>query len=113
VLRTGKLIWPILYALILSGFGVACLLSVRSACLAALTMLREYLASDLRGEIIHLRAQVAAKDEQLLAVAHPTTQAVLTAQKAPQKPYAPEWDTSGARPRNPMQFVVARPGDDS
>jgi hypothetical protein len=107
------MIWLILYALILAGFGVACLLSVRSACITALTMLREFLASDLRGEIAHLRSQVAAKDEQLLAVSHPTTQAVMAAQKAPQRAYEPGWEAAAARPRNPTQFVVTRPGDDS
>lgn len=107
------MIWPVLYALILAGFGAACLLSVRSACLTALTMLREYLSSDLRGEITHLRAQIAAKDEQLLAVSHPTTQAVMAAQKATQRAYEPGWEAAAARPRNPQQFVVTRPGDDS
>ena len=105
------MIWPILHALIFAGFGVACLLSVRTACLAALSMLREYLANPLREEITYLRSQIAAKDEQLLAVTHPTTQAVLTAQKAPQKTYDPSWDTRGARPRNPTQFVVNVPGE--
>ncbi len=107
------MIWGILYALLLAGFGVACLLSVRSTCLAALTMLREFMASDLRGEIIHLRSQIAAKDEQLLAVSHPTTQAVMAAQKAPQRAYEPGWEATAARPRNPTQFVVSRPGDES
>jgi hypothetical protein len=97
---------------LVAGFGVACLLSVRSTCLAALSMLRDYLSSDLRGEINHLRAQIAAKDEQLLAVSHPTTQAVMAAQKAPQRAYEPGWETAAARPRNPQQFVVSRPGDD-
>jgi hypothetical protein len=107
------LIWSILYALILAGFGVACLLSVRQACLAALSMLREYLSSDIRQEITYLRAQIQAKDEQLLAVAHPATQAVLTAQKAPQRPYDPSWEASAARPRNPMRYEVAQPGEES
>jgi hypothetical protein len=107
------LIWSVLDALILAGFGVACLLSVRATCLAALTMLREFLSSDLRGEIAHLRATVASKDEQLLAVSHPTTQAVMAAQKSPQRAYEPGWDAAAARPRNPLQYVVARPGDDS
>lgn len=105
------MIWPILNALIFAGFGVACLVSVRQACIAALSMLREYLSNPLREEIAYLRSQIAAKDEQLLAVSHPTTQAVLTAQKAPQKPYDPSWDTRGARPRNPTQFVVNVPGE--
>ncbi len=108
------MIWLLLLcALLLTGFGVACLLSVRSTCLAALTMLREYLNSDLRGEIIHLRTKIAEKDEQLLAVSHPTTQAVMAAQKAPQRAYEPGWEATAARPRNPTQFVVSRPGDES
>lgn len=110
-LEVARLIWSILYALILTGFGVACLHSVRAACLAALSMLREYLANPLREEITYLRAQIQAKDEQLLAVTHPTAQAVLTAQKAPQKPYDPSWDAVGQRPRNPTQFVVNLPGE--
>lgn len=107
------MIWSILNVLVLAGFGVACLLSVRQASLAALSMLREYLASDLRGEVAYLRAQIQAKDEQLLAMAHPTTQAVLTSQRAPQRPYDESWSAAAARPRNPMRWDVATPGEDS
>ncbi len=107
------MIWSLLYALILAGFGVACLLSVRATCLAALSMLREFMASDLRGENAYLREQIRAKDEQLLAVTHPTTQAVMAAQKAPARAYDPGWESAAARPRNPTQFVVSRPGEDS
>lgn len=105
------MIWSVLPSLIAAGFGVACLYSVRAACLAALEMLRSYLDSDMRGEITHLRAQVAAKDEQLLGIHHPQTQATLATQKAPERRYEPAWDAAGARPRNPEQIVVSLPGD--
>lgn len=110
--REQGLIWLSVGVLaVAAGFGVACLLSVRQACLAGLSMLREYLASPLREEITYLRSQIAVKDEQLLAVRHPTTQAVLTAQKAPQRPYEPGWEAPAAQQRNPTQFVVSTPGD--
>lgn len=104
------MIWLALFgvAVIFAG-QVICVLSVRSTCLTALTMLREYLASELRDEISHLRQQIQAKDEQILGIHHPSTQAVLSSQKAPARPYETGWEAAASRPRNPMRYDVSVP----
>jgi hypothetical protein len=98
-------LWSLAYCAILIGFGVACLYSVRQACVAGLEMWKSVLSSQNQDQINYLRGQIASLQTQLLAVQHPQVQARLESQAQPARPYDRQWDAHPQRPRNPNQFV--------